>query len=304
LSQAPSRGLPIAVLGLGILAISISSILVRWAQQDGVHSLAIAAWRVTIAGTLLALMAVVRRGPKQATLSPALWGWTTVAGGLLAIHFAAWIVALESTSIALCTVLLATNPLWVAILAALVLREKSSPMTWAGISVAFAALAGQTLFSLATSATLIAGTGTWLALISAMSFAAYILIGRHLRGRISLGTYFAAVTLAAAIILIVICVFWRVPMTGYSIKAWMCLAALAVVSHLIGHGALNWAARRMQAAAVAMATLGEPVGAAVLAWLLLGEVAGAGELTVMGFILAGIALVLWGESRVHRAEGS
>ena len=84
-------------------------------------------------------MAFVRRGPKQASLSPALWGWTTVAGGLLAIHFAAWIVALESTSIALCTVLLATNPLWVAILASVVLREKSSPMTWAGIALAFAA---------------------------------------------------------------------------------------------------------------------------------------------------------------------
>jgi drug/metabolite transporter (DMT)-like permease len=287
---------------MGILAISISSVLVRWAQQEGVHSLAIAAWRVTIAGTILALVSVARRGPERVSMSPVLWGWTTLAGGLLAVHFAAWIVALESTSIALCTVLLATNPLWVAILASVVLGEKSSPMTWAGIALALAALAGQTLLSRSGGTLLNAGTGTWLALISAMSFAAYILIGRHLRGRIGLGTYFAAVTLAAAVILIVICVIWRVPMTGYSTKAWMCLAALAVVSHLIGHGALNWAARRMQAAAVAMATLGEPVGAAVLAWLLLGEVAGAGELTVMGFILAGIALVLWGESRERRAE--
>lgn len=279
---------------MGILAISISSILVRWAQQEGVHSLAIAAWRVAIAGMFLVLLPKQRSAPERVSLSPSTWVWTVLAGSLLAVHFAAWVVALESTSIALCTVLLATNPLWVAILAAVVLRERSSPTTWTGIGIAFSAIAAQSFLSLQGRSAQHAGVGNWLALTSALSFAGYILVGRHLRVQLSLGKYFAAVTLVAASLLVANCLLWGIALSGYSAKAWMCLAALALVSHLVGHGALNWAARRMQATAVAMATLGEPAGAALLAWLLLGEVAGAGELTVMALILAGIALVLWG----------
>jgi drug/metabolite transporter (DMT)-like permease len=63
---------------------------------------------------------------------------------------------------------------------------------------------------------------------------------------------------------------------------------MAAGPQLIGHTTLNWAVRRLPAPTVAMAILGEPIGAALLAWLLFDETASAGQLVGFGLLLAGI----------------
>ena len=65
----------------------------------------------------------------------------------------------------------------------------------------------------------------------------------------------------------------------------------ALVPQLIGHNLLTWALRHTQPATVAMAVVAEPVGAAALGWIWLGEsvtmpVAAGCALTLAAVILA------------------
>jgi len=67
---------------------------------------------------------------------------------------------------------------------------------------------------------------------------------------------------------------------------------LALVPQLVGHTTYNWALRYLPASLVAIATLGEPVGSTILAYLFLQE--DPGWLKVYGgaLILAGIWLAV------------
>jgi len=60
-----------------------------------------------------------------------------------------------------------------------------------------------------------------------------------------------------------------------------------VVPQLIGHTSLNWALKFFSATLVAVFILGEPIGASILAYLLLGE-------ALAGNLLSGGTLVLLG----------
>lgn len=81
-------------------------------------------------------------------------------------------------------------------------------------------------------------------------------------------------------------------LTGYSFSAyppkeWGLFLLLAVVPTLFGHYLFNWLLKYMSATSVSMSVLGEPVGATLLAFLLLGEPvtwlqATAGSLLIFG----------------------
>ena len=65
----------------------------------------------------------------------------------------------------------------------------------------------------------------------------------------------------------------------------------------LGHTLLNRCLRLLPAGVVAMALLGEPVGASALAWLALGEPVGA-------WAAAGALLILAGVARASRDRAS
>jgi len=61
------------------------------------------------------------------------------------------------------------------------------------------------------------------------------------------------------------------PFFDYPPKTYVLFILLAVVPQLIGHTSLNWALKFFSATLVAVFILGEPIGASILAYLLLGE---------------------------------
>jgi drug/metabolite transporter (DMT)-like permease len=79
---------------------------------------------------------------------------------------------------------------------------------------------------------------------------------------------------------------------------------LAIGPQLVGHTAFNWAVRRLTATFVAIAILGEPVGAAILAWFFFEE--GFTPLQLTGFVLllAGIFVAARGEKAPAPDENS
>ena len=132
--------------------------------------------------------------------------------------------------------------------------------------------------------------GDLLALAGAVTVSGYFLIGRQLRTRLSLLAYIWPVYTAAAVGLMLTLLLSGQEVLPHNPEGWFWIALLALGPQLVGHTLLNWALRFLSATYVTLTALLMPVGAALLAWWLLGEVpslwaAGGGAL-----ILAGVAV--------------
>ena len=216
------------------------------------------------------------------------------------MHFAAWISSLAYTSIASSTALVSTNPIWIALVSWLFFRERLG--AWLVVGVA-AAIAGSALifFSDARLATGAGGSnpvlGNILAVTGSLTVCGYLLIGRRLRRTISLLPYIWLVYSSAAVALLLTAVVNGIPLTGFSRAAWPFLIALAIGPQLLGHSAINWALKHVSATFIAITILGEPIGSALLAWLIFGERFAPLQLAGFAVLLVGIYLASRGEGR-------
>lgn len=287
-----------AVLGGGVLIVSTASILVRFAQTQGVPSLAIAAWRMALAALVLMPLVLLRSRTELAALSRRDWWLAAAAGVFLAAHFASWIVSLEYTSVASSVALVTTNPIWIALFSLLVLRERIPALRALAVALS---LAGSGIVLWADTGAAAAGAadpplGNALALLGALTMCGYLLLGRRLRAHISVLAYIGVVYAVAALCLMALAVATATRMGGYPYFAWILLAAMALGPQLLGHGAFNYALKHVSATMIALAVLGEPIGSTVLAWLLFGESVGPLKCAGMALLLFGIFLAARSES--------
>ena len=293
--------LPFAIL-IAILAVSTASIFIRFALNDGAPSLVIAALRLTFATLILAPIVLIKHGEelKRFTLNEILLG--AFSGIFLALHFATWISSLEYTSVASSVVFVSTGPLWVALLSPMLLKEHLARTAIVGLALS---LAGGTIIGLsdacvwnhglscATLQDVLQGRamfGNFLALAGAWTVTGYLIIGRKLRVNISLVPYIFMVYGFAAIALIIIMFASGNSPLGYAPKTYGWIFWLAALPQLIGHSTYNWALKYMPAALVAVTTLGEPIGSAILAFFILSETPTLATMVGGVFILAGIYL--------------
>lgn len=289
------------VLFFGILAISSGSILVRLAQGLDMPSLTIAAWRLTIASAVLLPIALTRRRAELRQMTTTAWGLAILSGFMLALHFASWISSLAYTSVASSTVLVTTSPLWVGITAPFLLGEQLSRSLKIGIALA---MLGSVLIGIADVVHLTDGhfqfslnqftshanplLGNGLALLGAIAASAYLLIGRRLRGGMSLLSYTAVVYSTAAFFLIIMALAGGYDMFGYPAAAYLVMLLMALFPQLIGHSSYNWALGYLSAASVSVVVIAEPIGATLLALLFFQEIPNGLTLTGSMLLLIGI----------------
>lgn len=291
MSSQPPIPPPLGLL-LGVLAASTASPLIRLAQQE-TASLAVAAWRMLLAALLLAPFALTACRAELCSMTRREWVLALTSGFFLALHFATWISSLALTSVAVSVVLVATSPLWVGLISHLFLGERLTRHQGLGLAVA---LAGSAVIGFGD-----AGQGTHrlvgdgLALAGALSAAGYFLIGRRLRARLSLVGYVFPVYSTAAIVLLMAAGLAGAPMAGYAPTTWLWLLLLALGPQILGHSSLNWALRHVSATFVTLATLGEPIGSTLLAWLILREAPTWAAVLGGGLILVGIVVAGRGE---------
>jgi len=129
-----------------------------------------------------------------------------------------------------------------------------------------------------------------LALLGAIFSGAYLMVGRSVRNRLSLAVYTTIVYGVASIVLIMLVIFSGAKVTGYSSNMYWWVIGMALIPQVIGHTTFNWALKYLSAAYVSIALLGEPIGAVILAALLLKEKPGILEIVGGILILLGIIL--------------
>ena len=301
IEQRARRILPFNLL-IAIAATSTASLFIRFAQTEGAPSLVIAAVRLTIAAIILAPIAIFyhRAELKRLTRNDLLLG--IASGTFLAIHFATWISSLEYTSVASSVVFVSTGPLWVAIFSPVLLNERLTRVAIIGLILA---LVGGTTIGLADACTWHNGLrcpelsqviqsrsiwGNFLALCGALAVSAYLIIGRKVRAKLSLIPYIFLVYGVSAVVLNSFMFASRQTPFGYSPNIYGWILLLAVVPQLIGHSMFNWLLKYLSATMVAVTTLSEPIGSAILAFLFLKEtpsvaIIGGGALILIGIYL-------------------
>ena len=275
------------VVALGVLALTWAAILVRWADAPAVS---IAFWRMALATAALVAFCGAARIRFWRAWRGVDW-WTGAAAALLlALHFACWISALEYTSVAASGVLVSMQPVFVAVLGRAFLRERPSGFAWAGIALAVAGtgvIAGAD-FALDRRALF----GDLLALLGAFWISGYYVLARFLRATKDLVPYVTVIYGATAGWLLVGALASGSALSGWSGGTWAALAGLAIGPTILGHSAMNYALRYMPAFQVNVAVLGEPIGAALWAALLLAERPPAATGIGGALILAGIFLTI------------
>jgi drug/metabolite transporter (DMT)-like permease len=259
------RWVLVTLLITGIAAISFSSIFIRWSQAP---ASILAMYRLLLTG-LLMLPFVVRSRPVLKLIPLRDWGQMAASGLFLALHFLFWMESLRYTSVASSTILLALEPIFVLAGAYWVFRERTTGRAIAGMSTAIlgAALIGWGDIGVSARAL----QGDLLSFLGTAAVAVHMLIGQGLAKRIPSLLYSLTVFTTAAAAFLLYNLATGTAVNGYSQREWGIFLLLAIVPTVFGHVLFNWLLQYVNAATVSMSVLGEPVGATLLAYLLLGE---------------------------------
>jgi drug/metabolite transporter (DMT)-like permease len=280
------------VLFAGVMFASTGAILIRLADAP---ALVTAAWRLIFACAIVVPAALVFSRSELTSLGRSDVRAALLSGVALAAHFALWVSSLDHTSVASSVILVTTSPLWVALAAPFVLGEGVKRAMISGIAIAFC---GGLVIGWGD---LMRGGGAFLgdllALGGAWAAAAYFMLGRRLRSRLSLLAYVALVYGAAALMLVAAALAVGNHLFGYPTETWIAFILLGVFPQSIGHTSFNWALQHLSSTFVAGASLAEPLGSTTLAWAVLDEP--PPPATVLGG-----ALILLGLGVAARAESN
>ena len=280
---------PLVWLALAQLAIGAAAIFVRLALT-ATGPLWIGALRMTIAGIAVGGAALWRG--RYTRLDAPTERRLLAAGAVLALHFASWFAALQHASVAVATLLVCSTPVFTEAWA-IVRTRRTRPLALASIGLALAGVAIVAGVPSRTDTPL----GIGLALCGAVALAAYLILVRASDARYTTLAVIGRTYPTAAVVLLAAALVSREVFPPlHAGTAWAGIAALALVSQLFGHTALNAAVRTLSATFVATTTLLEPVIAAIAAALLFGEHPSPATAAGASVILIAIALAIRAES--------
>jgi len=261
-------------LAVGVICIGFSAIFTKWAGEEASGSVS-AFYRVAIASVVLAVPFALQgaRSPQgrasSRRLSPSIVWLTALAGIFFALDLALWNTSLEFTSAANATLLGNTSTLWVSIGATLFFQEKLRRTFWAGMLLALLGalvIVGGDIFEHPSL-----GWGDLLAIGSSLFYAAYLLNTQKVRQRTGTLSFMWLSSVSATVLLLLYVLVMGEQLLGFSEETWQALAALALISHVLGWLAINYALGHLPAPLAAVSLLSQPVITAIVAVPLLGE---------------------------------
>ena len=257
---------PYLALAIGVISVSASAIFVKLTSAP---SGVIAFYRLFFSVLFMLPVFLLRYVSELRLITKRDWIMSSISGIFLAFHFILWFESLNYTSVASSTVLVTMQPLFAFIGTFLLFKERlSAKAILCGIAAVIGsvviswgdfAISGQALF------------GDLLALIACALITVYLLFGQTVRKRLSLITYTFVVYSISTITLFLYVILMGEPLVGYDLSNWIYFILLAIIPTLLGHTLFNWSLKWLSTSTISVAILFEPVGATVLAYLVLNE---------------------------------
>lgn len=268
---------------LGGVLIGCSPIFVRLSELDAV---ATAFWRLLLA--LLPLAFVARR-ERTGTARPA--GWRDIAvvslpGLVLGAELALWHSSLHLTSVANSTLLVNLAPVFVVLYTWLALGKAPRPIFALALVATILGVVMLKGGSFSAGADTI--RGDLLAILAAVLYAAYVLMLEKARKRFSAPIIMLWSTSAAALFILPFAWATEPALLPVTLAGWAVLLALSWLSQAGGQSLIAYALAWLPASFSSLTLLLQPVVAAMLAWVLLGEALTPMQCLGGAIVLAGI----------------
>jgi drug/metabolite transporter (DMT)-like permease len=280
-----AKWLPYLALGAGILSLSLSAMFVRWAKAPG----PVTGFYRLFFSTLILTPFFVQRQRREQAIPRAVLIFPLLAGTFTACDFAFWNSSLAYTTAANATLLGNTAPLWVALGAWLIFREKLSGRFWMGLALAL------------TGALLIMGSdfllhprlgiGDLMASTAAIFYASYMLATQRGRQHFDPLRYTWLVGITATLAMLSINLLLGNALTGYDAQTWLVFLGTAIISQTIGYISISYALGHLPARVVSPTLIGQPIMTTLLAIPLLQEVPSLTQALGGLIALAGIYVV-------------
>ena len=290
--SAPPSGLSrppapdVVRLGVAVLFISLSGPMIA---VTAAPVLAIAFWRCLIGSGLTGAWVIARRWSSLGALTRRELRLTGIAGVFLGLHFATWIPSLTLTTIAASTALVATQPIWAALIARAT-GVRITSRVWIGIAIAFSGVIVLTGVDLSVDPAHLWGDA--LALVGAVFSAAYVSVAERVRKTVDTSTMtFVLYAVSAVTILPLVFIFGQ-QLVGFDAQAWALILAVTLGAQLLGHSMMTRVLSSTSATVVSLAILFEMPGATLVAAIWLGQVPPLALLPAAALILAGLVIVI------------
>ena len=290
--SAPPSGLSrppapdVVRLGVAVVFISLSGPMIA---ATAAPVLAIAFWRCLIGSGITGVWVIARRWSSLGALTRRGIRLTVIAGVFLGLHFATWIPSLTLTTIAASTALVATQPIWAALIARAT-GVRISSQVWIGIAIAFSGVIVLTGVDLSVDPAHLWGDA--LALVGAVFSAAYVSVAERVRKTVDTSTMtFVLYAVSAVTILPLVFIFGQ-QLVGFDAQAWALILAGTLGAQLLGHSMMTRVLSSTSATVVSLAILFEMPGATLVAAIWLGQVPPLALLPAAALILAGLVIVI------------
>lgn len=274
----PPAAVPLLVVLLGASLIATAPILLRWSD---VGPSAFGAYRLGLGG--LGLLALAAWQSRRMTRGLLTWryrltrnlGYLVLAGVLFAGDLGLWHQSILRTSVMNATFLTNTAPLFVTALAAFWLHEQIQRGVLVCGAIAMVGVSMLVLFG-ATETTSARSTGQALfgdalGLGSAVFYAGYLLSVKRLRLALPAMLMLGCTSLVGAVLLTAAAMLEAAPSVPSSFLGWVIVLAAAAFGQILGQFLIVWGMRWISVTLSSLALLMQPIVAALLGWVLLGE---------------------------------
>ena len=192
-----------------------------------------------------------------------------LAGLLFTGDLSIWHWSLQFTTVANSTLLANITPIFVTIGAWFLFGDRITPGFVAGMALAIGGAAMLVKSSVSLSPQHLLGDA--LALVAAVFYAGYLLALKHLRESFSTVTIMAWSGVASCTGFGLVAWFSGDKMTATTAGGWLVLLALALISHVGGQALITYGFGHLPASFSSVSLLWQPVVAAAVAWVVLGE---------------------------------
>jgi drug/metabolite transporter (DMT)-like permease len=256
----------VSILALAVISVSCGAIFIRLTQAP---ALTIGAYRLFWATLLLA--PAFLRGPvhELGAITRREWLRLVLAGAVLVLHFGFWISSVSRTSVASAVLLVDTAPFFIGLASWWSPQRSYNRGFWIGLLVAMGGCVIIFQGDWAQSADSLGGNV--LAVLGAITFAIYFLVGSGARQKLSLMAYVWPVYGIATVLFAAACLVTQTPLGGFSYSTHLYMFLLGLIPQCIGHTAYNWSLRWLPPGVVALVGLAEPVVASAFAYAILNE---------------------------------
>lgn len=278
-------------LFMGIIFLSLSPMFVRWADGPGIVT---SFYRMLTASVIMGIIHLLGKNPKpEGSVLPkisSIWLLPVLAGVASGIDHAFWSIAVENTLVTNVTLLNYIAPLWVALFAILVLREKYARSFWLALA---AILLGNVIFfsSQMDFSSQFSLTGEGFAFISSFFFASYLVISQYAQKDFKVTSFLLISSFSAMIVLLVIILWMGLSLFGYSTQTYLIFLFAGLLSQLGGYYSINYALRKLPATIVSSTFLLQPVLTVILAAVFEGEGINIHQILGGIFIIGGIYFI-------------